>query len=254
MRFTGQMPLSRWTIVAQIYSLNCGHYRLDATNAGQAERVMKLTILLALCLFYVATASAQTTNLTDVSDADNPFELSGTVSITNSKAAFAVQGKNVSNKDIILYRVELVGINVNDHDYYFQSHSIMSGDVANVLVPTALDINTMLQNPQALDKPQMRVIYVQFGDGTDWGDKTVGMSLRAKRPILTAALNSWLAAYKSGGDTALQEALGNEPTYFCQGVASNVLSIQARSGTTSAVAFIESRLDSAKTRQAAGIN
>jgi hypothetical protein len=78
-------------------------------------------------------------------------------------------------------------------------------------------INTMLQNPQALDKPQMRVIYVQFGDGTDWGDKTVGMSLRAKRPILTAALNSWLAAYRRGGDTALQEALGNEPTYFCRG-------------------------------------
>jgi hypothetical protein len=202
------------------------------------------TTLASFLLFLAGTCSAQST-IHDVSAPGNSFELSGTTA--------AVNGRNVSQKDIMFFTVVLrtpqgqTGATFN-HDYYFKinGHGIQPGE--------SVTLNHMLSHRRALDESltEGTVAYIQFADGTSWGDPGIADAgtLIANRPRLVELYEQALKAYNSGGENGVQAFLEAAKADAAQSEtnrveANHLLAVMQQKGVAESVSRLQTRLAAA---------
>jgi hypothetical protein len=156
------------------------------------------------------------------------------------------QGKNIAPKEILAYVVEFESTHTRFiHDYYFKPEGVM---------PNTLEDFTPLQPPQLPPpgKAQMtggKVIYVQFVDGTEWGDHPIGEEklLRERKPRLRL-IADMVDAYSRSGDKGFSDYIETAKTsdnILDRSFAKHVWMMQQQSGIDGALGFLKMRLASA---------
>src|SRR5437762_2065769 len=131
------------------------------------ERNMKI---IAVVVLLVGTLFAQSA-VKDVSPAGSPIAITGDT--TN------VAGKNVSSKEILAYFISFKsdGTFNYSHDNYF-STGVAPGGEAMIAPLTSEDGIDLSVPVNAI------VTYVQFVDGTEWGEHDEGIKILAIRSLL----------------------------------------------------------------------
>jgi len=185
--------------------------------------------------------------LKDTSAASSPLLLSGTVVSDASGSRLTLTAKNVGAKQIIAYFAEMNAfgdVSWLSHDYFFLPFVIEPGDVVEV---DSLDSEVFLG--PAHHPPEAWVLYVQFTDGTTWGDKAFGKKISARRPKEIAFLEKLLSAYENQGESVFLDYLRTETDPDL-----HVCDFQAQSGTPAALDCVKERLNSAQASLAAGVH
>ncbi|SRR6266851_3748419 len=90
------------------------------------------------------------------------------------------------------------------------------------------------------------LLFVQFADGSTWGDSTLAADLLARRKPQKDFLENVLLAYQSQGEQAFVDQLQQEKEF--RGLATHLLDIQKQSGTAAAVDVVKDRLAAANSR------
>ncbi|HXY51471.1 MAG TPA: hypothetical protein VEI01_18630 [Terriglobales bacterium] len=158
-----------------------------------------------------------------------------------------VVAMNASSKAIVLIglRPWQAGQPVTDigaHDMYFRP---LQPGQTHQLVPPGVVVDPPVTRQQ--------VVVVQFIDGTTWGDATLLTSQLSDminiRPAMRKVYQGAVAAYNSGGDSALQTFFENTMANHqdAGGVAQKYLQIMKSSGAAAAISTIKTRLAAAPT-------
>ena len=169
--------------------------------------------LISILLLLLSSAVAQ----------DQPFAF--------SQVADTWQGRNVAPKEILAYVVEFKSpYAIFAHDYYFKPEGI---------APKASEVFDYVKTSEA-----GRVLWVQFVDGTEWGDHKIGLSeiLRHRQPMLQL-LTQMVSAYSHGGGKEFSAYL--ESNKKVDAFVKHIWIMQQQTGTDGAVGHLKIRLDSA---------
>jgi len=154
-----------------------------------------------------------------------PFEFS-------QVSADTWQGKNVATKEILacVVRFESPHLTIFSEDYYFKSEGIAPGAVAT--------FDHIKRSEKA------RVLWVQFVDGTEWGDPNVGRSevLQHRQPSLRL-VSEMVNAYSRGGEKEFLAYL--ESNKGVDGFVQDVWRMQEQTGTEDTISHLRIRLASA---------
>lgn len=182
----------------------------------------KITFLLVTLL--LAALSFAQEQKTDVAATDavsgQPLTFSGTIQcdeIVNGgniaqKFNGNISGKNVSGKEILLYVVRFdpvcfrqgIAPQQYQHDWFFKEHGILDGE--SVPFPLELDSDHDGVNPNvAVSSLPATVLYVQFADGSEYGNHDAGMFNRNQRSEVEAYLRQLVAADQAGFVRLLNE-------------------------------------------------
>ena len=142
------------------------------------------------------------------------------------------QAKNVASKEILAYVIEFESprFTIAAHDYYFKPEGI---------APKASEVFDYVKTSEA-----GRVLWVQFVDGTEWGDHKIGLSeiLRHRQPMLQL-LTQMVSAYSHGGGKEFSAYL--ESNKKVDAFVKHIWIMQQQTGTDGAVGHLKIRLDSA---------
>lgn len=171
--------------------------------------------LIGTILLLIGSAAAQT----------QPFAFSE-VSID------AWQGKNVASKEILAYVIQFEAphVTVLSHDYYFKPQGI---------APQSTEVFDEVKASEA-----GHVLWVQFVDGTEWGDHKIGLSnlLIHRQPTLRW-VSEMVRVYSHGGDKEFSAYLASNKDV--DGFVKHVWIMQQQSGTEGALGHLKIRLASA---------
>ena len=153
------------------------------------------------------------------------------------------------------------------HDHFFGAQDLTKGLSIDFLVPEG-NVLTMPQGEVPTNdnngavpasKYTVELAFVQFADGTIWGDKNIGDELTAQRADITAYLQHLVSAYESGDKESFVAAMELAPvsTKHQQrtsafAVRKHVQMIQSQSGREAAIAFVRDELTNAAARRASG--
>jgi hypothetical protein len=145
------------------------------------ERNMKIIAVLVLLAGTLFAQSA----VKDVSPAGSPIAITGDT--TN------VAGKNVSSKEILAYFISFKsdGAHNYSHDNYFSTGVAPGGEA--MIAPLTSEDRINLSVPV-----NATVTYVQFVDGTEWGDHDEGTKILEIRSLLLQFNKEMLASATSG--------------------------------------------------------
>jgi hypothetical protein len=181
-----------------------------------------LLMLLPVPLF------GQTLTLVDVSTSDSPLTLKGTISFDpggdNNKTTCSITEHNNAAKAIVAFRQYFDVVRPNDnrfvemrhlHDHFFKDQSFMVNMPQRGidLVPNDLDCPAFFAaSPSMRPSSQppsatVRTVFVQFEDGSVWGDNKEAAAVMFQRTEAVKYLQSLKAAYAQGGDVTLSQAL-----------------------------------------------
>ena len=142
------------------------------------------------------------------------------------------QGKNVAPKEILAYVIEFESphVTVLSHDYYFKPDGIASGAIE------------VFDDAKASEPGH--VLWVQFVDGTEWGDHRIGLSnlLLHRQPTLRW-VSEMVSAYSHGGKKEFSAYL--ESNKEVDGFVKHVWIMQKQTGTDGALGHLKIRLASA---------
>jgi hypothetical protein len=169
----------------------------------------QVAILVPLCFTLSAWSQlTYTMSVTDKSDPGSPLQISGTASFTESIVAnsvtsssnFKVKARNVSGKAIVLllaYFDETGPHGGRTHhpveiDHFFWG-AIAPGD-SFVLARSRSRRRTFPPATVAEPKAEAGVEYVQFMDGSSFGDETTAKDILGLRPVILEALRRLDAA------------------------------------------------------------
>jgi hypothetical protein len=181
------------------------------------------TLRLFLILLVTAAGWAQTTKLP----------------ITLEVTPTSIMATNLSNQEIvaIVIRSPKGGSGwsgVISHDFYFR-HGIAPTEAA---VVDAQDDRRRYNSAE--------VLFVQFADGSTWGDSAVSSDFMARRGTEKHFLEGALSAYQNQGEQAFLDQLQQEKDL--RGLAARLISVQKERGTTAVIDVIKERLEAAGTK------
>jgi hypothetical protein len=169
----------------------------------------RAAILLPLCLTLSAWSQlTYTVPVVDKSDPGSPLEISGMASFTDlivansvtSSANFTVNARNVSAKGIILLLAyfDEAGPHGGGTHHVIQIDHFFWGEIApgKSLVLARSPVrgertSACCINPlegAAVPKAEISVQYVQFADGSTFGDQTTAKSILSIRPVILNAM------------------------------------------------------------------
>ena len=154
-----------------------------------------------------------------------PFEFSRV-------SAYTWQGKNVSSKEFLAYVIEFESphVTIVAHDYYFKPEGIPAGTIE------AFDF-VKASEPG-------HVPWVQFVDGTEWGDHKIGLSdILLKREPMLRSVSRMVSAYSHGGEKEFSAYL--ESNKDVDAFVKHIWIMQQQTGTDGALGHLKIRLDSA---------
>ena len=174
--------------------------------------------------------------------------------------------KNVSSKTAICIWVRVKTDTteiISKHEHFFKDHGIPSGDTIEIAIPelatvstsnTSLGLTTTVNTPGS-PNTSAELLFVQFEDGTTWGDNKSAASVRAERADMEIYLKRVSAAYQDGGEDAMMKAM-NENTSTAKDSVQALHAILVQSykagGVSAALDQVNHRLKNAANRQASG--
>lgn len=180
---------------------------------------------MAACVAQSSLLLAKTIPISDDSSSGSPVALKGTVTFDGENAdnvTCSVTGHNNSPKSVIAYTFELdmtrpsgepaVGLFQYDRFLKKQSISLPHADFpvfADCKTGHELDIVRTPAPPEA----HAKLLFVQYEDGSVWGNDKTTAEIMAQRSDVVAYLQSLKAAYSSGGLDALAQALAREQPF-----------------------------------------
>jgi hypothetical protein len=159
-----------------------------------------------------------------VAQSASPFRM-------NELADGSWQGVNVTSQEILAYVVNFTNphYTILEHDYYFKPNGVLPGALEHM--------HNFDPNHQA------QVLWVQFVDGTEWGDHTVGQNLLNQRGPLLQEMNAMIDAYSKGGDKGLSSYIASAGN--ADGFALSMAEQQKRAGVDGVLARLKVNLSSA---------
>ncbi len=181
--------------------------------------------LAMVVLLVTALASATTIPITDTSNEGSPIALEGTFAFDQNSSVLTVVGHNKSPQAVLaVVAVVLVNpvINFNsEHDHYFSSMQIdVNRDFDVVETPTLPLDASDLQSLASQTSGTAKVLWVQFVDGTTWGDKQVESRIFRERQEIKAFLTHLLDVYnQSGADAFLSAVAEHQSSDSAEGMA-----------------------------------
>jgi hypothetical protein len=169
--------------------------------------------------------------VTDASDSGSPITVSGEVVFTDTQAGptpysfqATASATNVSGRDMLLVVVsfEVTGthkfdlLETDQQDYFFSPHPLRPG-AAQEFDSFSARYGPLAgrTEPEHTEPPQAtaRLEFVQFADGSTWGDPdSANQTLEFRKETLTE-LNVLQKVYRSGGEQAFTEEL-SKPSFF----------------------------------------
>ncbi len=209
----------------------------------------------------------------DRSDPGSPLRISGTVRLRETASAHTatttlveedIVAENISSKTILALVAWLDVTptytapqrSVKQYECFFASDVIKPGEQHSLSDVSASGHTTMedysRQRAPKTPKAEIRVVYVQFLDGSTFGQEAFARHLLAVRRIAWQHLRRLDRAYKRGGEPAFLEELSErvEPSEV-DTLLQNVRETQRTRGTPSAIGQVRLMLKFATERGAA---
>jgi hypothetical protein len=224
-----------------------------------------LTVLLGSAL-----AFGQKFDVSDVSATDSPISFGGTAKVSKSGTTCMITIHNNSTQSLLA--VEITG-EVTDpagrmqptglrYDHFFKDAGIPSGEGFDVVGSDFFDsmkqgheyVNGVEVKPQPPIKDlachaEFKVLFIQFEDGSTWGDYQVRKDLLARREKNMAVLSHLVDAYNAGGDAAFASALDESDSR----IMAYHLKGEAAYFKIAVIDLVRKKLAVARKRQASGI-
>lgn len=172
-----------------------------------------------MCLATSSLLLGQTLQISDDSPKGSPVSLRGTVTFDQkdpNDLACSVTGHNQSAKSIITYAVELdikeptgePQILHFEHDRFFKDLNISLPQTDfPILTDCVVGHERNIPRTPAPPEAHGKLLFVQYDDGSVWGDNETTSEVMRQRADTLAYLQSLKAAYSSGGPSALSQAL-----------------------------------------------
>jgi hypothetical protein len=195
--------------------------------------------LITAVLWFTALLSAQTP-IRDVSVAGSPLFFASAMT-ADKYWANNVTAQNVSTKEILAYVIEYNGNFGDQHDLYFGRGGFTPG-ATQVITEWPSD------TPKLPDTLQAKVLYVQFVDGTEWGDHSAGEKLLQSRQGSLQFMSNLIAAYNKGGEAAFMTLLNQtheNSTDMVWGMSVHFLKMKTEMGMAGVLQHIQMKLASA---------
>ena len=156
---------------------------------------------------------------------------------------------NTSNKEILAYVLSYTSAiqGTLSHDLYFKQG----------LAPATTDDITDMFPPQAKHFKGAKLLFVQFGDATIWGDPRLAVKMlsirQAKRDFLAAAANAFEDRGESGFIEFLESKVQNQEIHspaeaHIQEKAKYLLQVQKQAGTEAALDEVKKQLAAANSK------
>jgi hypothetical protein len=180
-----------------------------------------LLSLLVVGLF--GTGPESTIKVVEEPSQSSPVAITGTViapdrqaGVTAGECKAKLTVRNTSTKPIVVFvfHLEVKGTGYTDwnltmqQDNFYSEHqlgpgSVMPMEITRRPTPQRVDSDAEEQSPQAV----VSVQFVEFLDGTTWGDSAVGLQVKNERRIHLQNLKDLWQVYQTGGDTEFEIAL-----------------------------------------------
>jgi hypothetical protein len=225
------------------------------------KRATLLTFLLASAL-----AFGQKFDVSDLSASDSPISFTGTTKTLKTGTACVVTAHNNSSQSLLAMR--LTGDAATryqwdqpvafTYDGFFKESGITPGldfDVVDEGSYSVVESTYVNGSPVEPPPPhfachaKVKVLFIQFEDGSTWGDYETKKDVMASRTKNMATFIRLVEAYDTGGQTAFDAAL-NAPEL--KGMAYR-LKDEAEYYKTPMIELARRRLAAGQKRQAAGI-
>lgn len=172
-----------------------------------------------------ASLAAQTVPIADGSAVGSPISLRGTITYGNSTVSdCSVTGHNNSSRMIVAYVLDLRAVlpdgqpfwYTQRHDHFFKDDAMvhMASPQPNLDFDAALDCGDAPFTVRTI-QPQatIEVKFVQFDDGSTWGDDAAVQNVMLQRKETLEYMNLLKAAYVKGGSSALDASLHQPPVH-----------------------------------------
>jgi hypothetical protein len=233
-----------------------------------------LTILWISSFFFVCAWAKNTkktvVQVQDRSGPGNPFAISGTVELRETplenervrvEISENILAKNISGKTILTFVAWLdltpayggPEHSVRQYECFFAPDVIKPGEDHTLSQPRpgySIDPYDPADSPQPA-RAELRIVYVQFLDGSVFGQETLGRHIRSLRKQTWHHLKDLDKTYTKLGEADFLQELSEtvepgEVDVFIE----NIRQTQRTSGTVAAVLKIQSALEFARERQA----
>jgi len=190
---------------------------------------MKTTFLLLVVLAASMAFSQRVMPVADTSASGSPVALSGTLTFKPTEAILSVAGQNRSARGIMAILIQMDAPPLisfrSEHDHFFKaieitpnSHFLVSGGAIQVplggngLLNDKVVVNNGETAALEVKRVEAKAVWVQFEDGSTWGDEKEGAAMRSERVEIKAFLTHLLTVQKQSGDDAfLQELSAKQP-------------------------------------------
>ena len=225
------------------------------------KRAILLTVLLASALSF-----GQKFDVSDVSDSASPISFTGTTKILKTGTACVVTAHNNSSHGLLAVRITADTATSHEwdqpvefrYDGFFKQSGIASGmdfDVVDEEAYSAVestDMNGSLVKSPSRHFPchaKATVLFIQFEDGSEWGDYEIKKDVMAHRAKSMATLRELVEAYDTGGQAAFDATLNQSAP---KSVAF-ALKYEAKYRKITPIELARNRLAAAQKHQASGI-
>ena len=236
---------------------------------------MRRIVFLLLLPFAAVTSLAQTYTVRDTSPAECPLSITGTLSFNGTpQPPVRIFAHNHSAKEVLAL-VAMFDVTSPDgspmavaleHEYFFRETTETAGGSTFAIVNDHIDFpvytSEYILTPDGRrfpvkypppHAPEVKVGFVQFEDGSIWGDKRLGQTMIAERPIMMAYLQNLLKRYSSGGEAAVKATLAeeissNSPSLHA--LAHVLRQAEAKDGMNALIELIRQKIIAAEERQA----
>jgi len=220
-----------------------------------------LTLLLASAL-----ALGQKFDVSDLSASDSPISFTGTTKILKTGTACVVTAHNNSRQSLLAVRATVDAATryawdqpvTFTYDGFFKESGIPPGlDFDVVDEGMYSNVERTYVNGVPVEPPpanfachaKVKVLFIQFEDGSTWGDYETKKDVMARRAKNMAKLAHLVEAYDTGGQTAFDAALDEPET---KQIAYR-LKAEAEYRKTTMIELARKRLAAGQKRQASGI-
>jgi hypothetical protein len=186
------------------------------------KHLQTFVFLLAMCMGSGLDSFAHETNLKDSSPLGSPLALSGTILFTDDgsqEIPYSLEvhaaAKNISARRVLLFKVSLEtlsdgapsGPHEYTNDYYFSSELFEPDSVIKIPFDFPRFGPRISLDHAPRISASARVEFVQFEDGTAWGDSNSGKEALRIRTLTLHELNVLKDKYAEAGDTGFSETL-----------------------------------------------
>jgi hypothetical protein len=227
---------------------------------GEMKRAILLTVLLASALSF-----GQKFDVSDLSASDSPISFTGRTMIIKTGTACVVTAHNKSSHGLLAVRITTDAATSYQwdqpvefqYDGFFKESGIAPGldfDVVDEGAYSAVErtyVNGSLVEPPSpnfLCHAKAKVLFVQFEDGSDWGDYEIKKDVMAHREKNMATLARMVEAYDTNGPAAFDAALNQSEmkvAFYLKG--------EAEYRKIAPIELARKRLAAAQKHQASGI-